>query len=387
MGEHHDPSAGDARRPETLIAQGMHVPDPLHGAVIPALQPATTFARDADYRLTDPGRSYARDQNPTFATAERMLAELERAEEALLFSSGMAAAMAVVQALRPGQRIVAPAVMYWGFRNWLIRFAADWGLTLDLYDSADPDDLARRVAAAPTHLVWVETPCNPTWDVTDITAAAELAHEAGALLAVDSTAATPVLSQPLTLGADVVMHSATKYLNGHGDVVAGALATARRDAHWQRIRDIRANGGAIPGTFDAWLLQRGMRTLFLRVGRSSASAAHLAAHFEADPRLEQVLYPGLPSHPGHAVAARQMHGGFGGMLSLRVRGGAEAALAAAGRCRTFLRATSLGGVESLIEHRRSIEGPDSPIPPDLLRLSVGIEAVEDLIADLDRALG
>jgi len=170
-------------------------------------------------------------------------------------------------------------------------------------------------------------------------------------------------------------------------VVAGALATARRDAHWQRIRDIRANGGAIPGTFDAWLLQRGMRTLFLRVRQASASAARLAEHFDADPRLEQVLYPGLANHPGHAVAARQMHGGFGGMLSIRVRGGAEAALAVAGRCRTFLRATSLGGVESLIEHRRSIEGPDSPIPPDLLRLSVGIEAVEDLIADLDQALG
>lgn len=373
--------------PETLIAQGMHAVDPATGGVVPALQPSTTFARDADYRLLSAAHSYARDDNPTFAAAEQMLTRLEGAHQARLFSSGMAAAMAVVQALRPGDRIVAPAVMYWGFRNWLVRFCADWGLTLDLFDGADPEDLAARVRAAPTRLIWIETPCNPTWDVIDIARAAELAREADAWLAVDSTAATPVLTRPLELGADLVMHSATKYLNGHGDVVAGALATARDDGLWQRIGDIRAHGGAIPGTFEAWLLQRGMRTLFLRVRRASESAQRLAEHFAGDPRLERVLYPGLPEHPGHAVACRQMQGGFGGMLSLRVKGGAQAALAAAGRCRTFVRATSLGGVESLIEHRRSIEGPDSPIPDDLLRLSVGIEALDDLIADLEQALG
>jgi cystathionine gamma-synthase len=295
--------------------------------------------------------------------------------------------MAVVQALRPGDHVVAPAVMYWGLRNYLVRYCRDWGLGLSLFDPGDPDDLARKADAPNTRLVWLETPCNPTWDVIDIARAAGIARTAGAHLAVDSTVATPVLSRPLELGADVVMHSATKYLNGHGDVVAGALATARDDVLWQRIRDIRANAGALLGSFEAWLLARGMRTLFLRVRRASESALRIATHFEHHPRVAQVLYPGLPAHPGHEVARRQMHGGFGGMLSLRVRGGESAALTVARRCRTFIRATSLGGVESLIEHRYSIEGPAGPVPPDLLRLSVGIEAVEDLIADLERALG
>ena len=215
----------------------------------------------------------------------------------------------------------------------------------------------------------------------------DLGVEEGAKLVVDSTAATPVLTRPLELGADIVMHSATKYLNGHGDVVAGALVGRNDDEMWQALRDVRANGGAIMGSFEAWLLQRGMRTLFLRVQRAAESAAAIADHFANDPRVAAVLYPGLPDHPGHDVAARQMRGGFGGMLSLRVNGGREAALATAARCEVFVRATSLGGVESLIEHRRSIEGDDSPIPEDLLRLSVGIESKDDLIADLDRALG
>jgi cystathionine gamma-synthase len=379
----------DAPEPtaETLIAQGMHYLDPSTGSVVPPVQPSTTFARDADYRLVSSEHSYARDQNPTFAAAEAMLARMEGAHEALLFSSGMAAAMAVIQALRPGDHIVAPRVMYWGLRHWLSDFAATWGLGLDLYDATDATDLERRIRPGITRLVWLETPANPTWDIADIAAAAQLAHAAGAALVVDSTAATPVLTRPIEHGADIVMHSATKYLNGHGDVVAGALAAARDDALWQRVRAIRAHGGAIPGAFEAWLLQRGMRTLYLRVHRASDSAARIAAHFEGHPHIEQVLYPGLSSHKGHDVARRQMQGGYGGMLSLRVKGGAAAALRVAGRCRTFLRATSLGGVESLIEHRSTIEGPTSPIPPDLLRLSIGIESVEDLITDLEAALG
>lgn len=378
---------GDASAPETWLAQGLHFVDPVTGAVVPPISPSTTFARDGDYRLVSPSHSYARDENATFPLVERMLARLEGGAAALVFSSGMAAAMAVVQSLEPGDHIAAPKVMYWGLRNWLVKFCNRWGLGISLYDSTLAGDLERTVQAGKTRLVWIETPCNPTWDVVDIAAAAAIAHDIGARLAVDSTVPTPVLTRPLEHGADIVMHSATKYLNGHGDVVAGALVTAREDEHWKRIGEIRAEGGAILGSFEAWLLQRGMRTLFLRVGKASNSALRIARHFEDHPRLERVLYPGLPSHPGHDIARRQMTGGFGGMLSLRVKGGEEAALAVARRCKTFTRATSLGGVESLIEHRYSIEGAASPIPKDLLRLSIGIESTEDLIADLEQALG
>lgn len=376
----------DGNSVESQIAQGMHYIDPQTGGVVPPIQPSTTFARDRDYDLVSAGHSYARDENPVFDAAENMLAELEGADDALLFSSGMAAAMAVFQALAPGDRIVAPAVMYWGLRGWLLDFCATWGLGLDLYDASRPGDMEAKLRDGQTRVLWIETPCNPTWDVTDIEQSAGLAHAVGALLVVDATVATPVLTRPLDLGADIVMHSATKYLNGHGDVVAGALACRSADETWERIRAVRAHGGAIPGSFEAWLLQRGMRTLFLRVRRSSESAMRIARHFDGHPKLAAVLYPGLEQHPGHAIAARQMQGGFGGMLSLRVKGGRQAALDVAGRCNTFIRATSLGGVESLIEHRQSIEGDASPIPDDLLRLSVGIESVEDLIADLEQAL-
>jgi cystathionine gamma-synthase len=376
----------DETAPETWLAQGLHYVDPVTGAVVPPISPSTTFARDADYRLVSASHSYARDENATFPLVEQMLARLEGGAAAMLFSSGMAAAMAVVQSLEPGDHIVAPKVMYWGLRNWLVRFCERWGLAISLYDSTRPGDLERAVQKGKTQLVWIETPCNPTWDVVDIAEAAAIAHDIGARLAVDSTVPTPVLTRPLELGADIVMHSATKYLNGHGDVVAGALVTKREDEQWKRIEEIRAEGGAILGSFEAWLLQRGMRTLFLRVGKASAAALQIAEHFENHPQLERVLYPGLPSHPGHEIARRQMTGGFGGMLSLRVGGGEQAALAVARRCKTFIRATSLGGVESLIEHRYSVEGPTSPIPKDLLRLSIGIEATDDLVADLEQAL-
>jgi cystathionine gamma-synthase len=372
--------------PETTAAQALHFIDAATGAIIPPIQPSTTFARDEQYALIAAGHSYGRDENPTFLAPERVIAQLEQAEDAMLFSSGMAAAMAVVQALKPGDHIVAPKVMYWGLRNWLLKFCANWGLKIDLYDTADAGALARAVIPGRTRLVWIETPCNPTWDVIDIAAAASVAHAAAAMLVVDSTVATPVLTRPIALGADIVLHSATKYLNGHGDVVAGALLTARNDAFWQRIREVRSHGGAIAGSFEAWLLQRGMRTLFLRVRHASASALTIASHFEGHSKLAAVLYPGLASHPGHAIAARQMQGGFGGMLSMRVKGGETAALTVAKRCKVFVRATSLGGVESLIEHRYSIEGASSPIPKDLLRLSIGIEHVDDLVADLEQAL-
>jgi cystathionine gamma-synthase len=372
--------------PETISAQARHQIDSATGGVTPAIHPSSTFIRDENYELLVPGHSYGRDENPTYMVAERVLCELEGAAAALLFSSGMAAAMAVVQSLKPGDHIVAPKVMYWGLRNWMIRFCDDWGLGLDLFDASDPDALADTVRKGETKLVWVETPCNPTWDVIDIAGAAEVAHGIGAWLAVDSTVATPVLTQPIRHGADIVMHSATKYLNGHCDVVAGALASAKADDFWERIHEVRTQAGAIPGSFDAWLLQRSLRTLFLRVRKASESAMTIAEHLEGHPKLKAVIYPGLSAHPGHEIARRQMDGGFGGMLSILVKGSAEEALNVVKRCEVFTRATSLGGVESLIEHRYSIEGKNSPIPKDLLRLSVGIEAVEDLIADLEQAL-
>ncbi|MDE0053286.1 MAG: PLP-dependent transferase [Gammaproteobacteria bacterium] len=372
--------------PETLNAQALRQIDAGKGGLTPAIFPSTTYLRDENYALTNPQHSYGRDENPGFVVAEKVLARLEGGEEALLFSSGMSAAMAIIQSLKPGDRVVAPRIMYWGLRNWLITFCDQWGLALDLFDPADPDAMVQTVERQGTRLLWIESPCNPTWDVIDIAAAAEIAHEAGAALVVDSTVPTPVLTQPIRHGADLVMHSATKYLNGHCDVVAGALVTARKDELWERVCHVRLHGGAILGAFEAWLLQRGMRTLFLRVRKASESALAIARHFEGHPALRAVLYPGLPSHPGHAIARRQMDGGFGGMLSLRVKGDAEKALDVVKRCRVFTRATSLGGVESLIEHRYSIEGEGSPIPKDLIRLSIGIEAVEDLIGDLEQAL-
>ena len=372
--------------PETISAQALHQIDSATGGLTPAMHPSSTFVRDENYQLLVPGHSYGRDENPSFIVAETVLRELEGAAAALLFSSGMAAAMAVLQSLKPGDHIVAPKVMYWGLRNWMIRFCDDWGLGLDLFDASDPNALANTVRKGETKLVWLETPCNPTWDVIDIAAAAEVAHGLGARLAVDSTVATPVLTQPIRHGADIVMHSATKYLNGHSDVVAGALLCAKEDNLWERICEVRAQAGAIPGSFETWLLQRSMRTLFIRVRKASESAMAIAQHFEGHPNLKAIIYPGLPDHPGHEIARRQMHGGFGGMLSMRVKGGAEGALNVANQCKVITRATSLGGVESLIEHRYSIEGKKSPIPKDLLRLSVGLEAVKDLIADLEQAL-
>ncbi len=372
--------------PATLAAQALGWTDPSTGAVVLPVHMATTFLRDPDneYRR---GRSYGRADNPSYDQPQALLTALEGGADSLLFSSGMAAAAAVFQSLPRGSHVVAPRVMYWGLRAWLKNFAETWGVETDFVDATAPGALRTAVRPGNTRLLWIETPANPLWSVTDVAAAAEIAHKAGALLAVDSTAATPVLTRPLALGADIVMHSATKYLNGHSDVIAGSLTTARKDAFWERVRAARSGGGAILGSFEAYLLLRGMRTLFPRVERACRSAQQIAGALAADPRICEVLYPGLPGHPGHAIAARQMEGGFGGMLSIRVAGGAAAAIATAARVEIWQRATSLGGVESLIEHRASIEGADGPAPPDLLRLSVGIEDAGDLLADLDAALG
>lgn len=371
--------------PATLAAQALGWIDEPTCAVVLPLHTATTYIRDPDNQYRS-GYSYTRDTNPTYTQVETLLATLDRGSAAAVFASGMAAATAVFQALKPGDHVLAPRVMYWGLRRWLETYARTWGLEVEFFANNDLDDLKARLRPGQTTLVWLETPANPLWDVTDIRAVADLAHAAGARVAVDSTAATPVLSQPLTLGADIVMHSATKYLNGHSDVLAGALVTAQADDFWARLLFIRKDGGAMLGPFETWLLLRGMRTLYVRVQRICASAQWLAEELDRTPGISAVLYPGLPSHPGHAIAARQMSGGFGGMLSMRVAGGTEAAIAVAAKVKLWKRATSLGGVESLIEHRASVEGPASPVPGDLLRLSVGIEDPADLLADLRQAL-
>jgi cystathionine gamma-synthase len=366
-------------KPETLVVK--QAVDPATGAIVPPLHLSTTYARDADYALID-GRDYSRDKNPTYVAVERLLASLEGGAGAMIFSSGMAAATTAIRTLcKPGDHVVASRVGYFAVRNWLTRFCSRWQLALDVVDTTDPARVAEVLRPGATRLVWFETPANPTWEVTDIAAVCELAHRAGALVAVDSTAATPVHAQPIALGADLVMHSATKYLGGHSDVLAGALVCARVDDAWAELQLARREEGACLGPVEAYLLLRGMRTLYARVPRQSASAFDLARRLEA---LVQVIYPGLPSHPQHAIAARQMTGGFGGMLSIRV--GARDPLAVIRKLRVWVPATSLGGVESLIEHRASVEGPGSPTPKDLLRLSVGLEHPDDLFDDLAQAL-
>jgi cystathionine gamma-synthase len=367
--------------PRTLAAQALGTVDPLTRAVVPPLHVATTFIRDPDNEYRS-GYAYGRPDNATVRQTEAVIAALERAHEALVFGSGMAAATSVILAVPPGSRIVASQVMYWAFRRWLMNEGPRFGYSIEFVDTTDLN--AVRTALKPaTALLYVETPGNPLWPISDIAALAEIAHATGAMLAVDSTCATPVFTQPLRLGADIVMHSASKYLNGHSDVIAGALAAARASELWERIKSIRIQHGAILGPFEAWLLQRGLRTLDVRVRAQAASAAILAERLSVHPRIAGVLYPGLPSHPGHAVAARQMSG-FGAMLSIRPTGGEAAAIATAAKVELWKRATSLGGVESLIEHRGSVEGP--PCPSDLLRLSVGLEHPDDLFSDLDQAL-
>jgi cystathionine gamma-synthase len=373
-------------RPETLAAQAGHFVDPGSGALVPPLQASTTYVRRAqDYELVG-AAGYTRDHNPTYEPLQALLARLEGGAGAAVFAAGLGAAAAVVQALKPGDHIIAQKTMYWGFRQYLEDFCPRWGLTLDLVDTSDLAELEAALQPGRTKLVWLETPSNPLWQVVDIAGAAALAKAAGARVAVDNTVATPVLTRPLALGADLVMHSATKYLNGHSDVLAGALVTVREDDFWARVLYNRSKVGAVLGPFEAWLLLRGMRTLYLRVERASANALAVARHFDGHPRLKAVLYPGLQSHSGHDLARRQMSGGFGGMMSLRVKGSAADALAVAKATRVFARATSLGGVESLIEHRATIEGADGPVPADMLRLSIGIENAGDLIADLEQAL-
>jgi cystathionine gamma-synthase len=369
----------------SLAVQAMGKIDAGTMGIVPPIHVTTTFIRDDDNQYRT-GNIYGRPDNATIREAESIIAMLEGAPEALVFGSGMASAIACFLALKPGDHVVAPKVMYWALRNWLMTEGVHWGLKVEFIDMTDLKAVRKAVKPGKTSLVWTETPANPLWSITDIAAVAEIAHKAGARLAVDSTCATPILSQPLALGADIVMHAATKYLNGHSDVLAGALACRETDAYWDRIKMVRKNVGAILGPFEAFLLIRGMRTLDLRVRAACENAMHLAQKLAAHPHVTEVLYPGLKANAGHRIAKKQMTGGFGGMLSVRVKGGEAGAIRVAKEVQLWKRATSLGGVESLIEHRASIEGVGSPAPTDLLRLSTGIESPDDLLADFEQAL-
>ncbi|MEQ8666129.1 MAG: aminotransferase class V-fold PLP-dependent enzyme [Rhodospirillales bacterium] len=373
-------------RPETLAAQALGRTDQDTGAIIPPVHFSTTYQRDAAYDATA-GRTYIRDHGPTQQHAEAVIAALENGVEAITFASGNAACTAGFHALGAGDRVAVSTVVYHGVLRWLEQFAEARGLGVDFFAPGSADALRSALHPGQTKLVWLETPANPMWTVTDIAEAAEIAHEAGALLGVDSTCATPVHTRPLDLGADIVCHSATKFLNGHTDVLAGALVTNQPDHPiWQRIRAHRVYGGAMLGSMEAWLLVRGLRTLYLRVPRQSENALACAEFLDKHDRVEKVYYPGLRSFAGHDVAQRQMAGGFGAMLSFQVPGGCEQAIETVLRCRVIKQATSLGGVESLIEHRKTSEGPTTRTPENLIRMSVGIEHIDDLIADLDRML-
>ena len=373
----------ERRHLETLAVHAGTEIDPATGAVTPPIHLSTTFERAPDGGYPH-GHVYTRSGNPNRRALETALATLQGGAEAAAFASGSAAAAAVLRSLRPGERVVLPRELYHGIRKLVDGALRPWGLAAETVDLTDLEAL-RSAWHPDVRLVWVETPSNPLLSVTDVAAVCELAHARGARVAVDATWTPPGVADPLALGADFVVHATTKYLAGHSDVLGGAVIAARSDEAWQRILFLQQNEGAVPGPFDCWLVHRGLRTLPYRMRGHVEGAARIAAFLEGRPEVERVYYPGLASHPGHDVATRQM-AGYGGMLSFRVRGGEAAAMAVAARVTLFTRATSLGGVESLIEHRASIEGEGTTTPRDLLRVSVGLEHPDDLIADLDQAL-
>jgi cystathionine gamma-synthase len=372
------------RRIETeTVHMGNHI-DPHTGAVVPPIVMSTTFAREADGSFPS-GYVYTRSDNPNRHALEESLANLEGGARALAFSSGQAATNAVFQMLKSGDHVVIANEAYFGTPKLVREIFSHLGITASYVDMSN---LAAVQAAmtAQTKIVWIETPSNPLLTISDIAAISEIAHQSGALLVADNTWASPLVQRPLAHGADIVMHSTTKYISGHTDVLGGALIFARNDEVTARAQMVQTLGGAVPSPFDCWLMMRGIRTLALRVRQQVASAQRVAEFLADHPAIERVNYPGLDSHAGHAIAARQMTNGFGGMLSFHVRGGADDAMALAARLQLFTRATSLGGIESLIEHRASIEGPTSTTPQNLLRVSIGIEHVDDLIDDLRQAI-
>ena len=376
--------ADQSRRLETLLAQTGCDPDLPSGDLVSPIHLSTTFSRAADGTYPG-GYMYSRNANPTRHQFEATMAALEGGEAAAAFASGMAATSAVLQSLEPGDHVVIPDDVYYGVRRLLDEILVPWGLTYAEADFTDPDAVEAATTAA-TRLVWAETPSNPMSKITDLSAIAEVAHAAGARLIVDGTWTTPLLQRPIEHGADLVMHSVTKYLAGHSDVLGGVVTGRRADDFFDRVRRYQITAGPVMDPFSAWLAMRGMRSLGARMAVHCHNARAVAEHARTLPRVEAVHYAGLSDHPGHDTAARQMDD-FGGMLSFQVAGGKEEALAVAAGVRVFRRATSLGGTESLIEHRASIEKEPTATPQNLLRLSVGLEHVDDLLEDLEQALG
>ena len=368
---------------ETLSIHGGRAIDPSTGAVTLPLYLSTTFQRETDGSYPH-GYNYIRSGNPNRTALEQCLASLEGGTVAAAFASGSAATMSVFQALAPGDHVIAPLDAYTGTPTILKTIFAPWGLEVTFVDMTELEQVQQAVKPN-TKLIWIETPSNPLLKVTDISKVASIAHTAGALCACDNTWATPVLLRPFELGADLVVHSTTKYLGGHSDLLGGAVIALTESELFQRIRHIQLAGGAVAAPFDCWLLLRGIQTLSYRMQGHCHNAMKVAQFLSQHSTIEAVHYPGLPTHSGHSIAAEQMRD-FGGMLSVQIRGGRDRAFAAVANLKLFTRATSLGGVESLIEHRASIEGAGTQTPENLLRLSIGLEHSDDLIADLNQAL-
>ncbi len=353
--------------------------------VVPPIYLSTTYRREADGSYRG-GYVYSRAGNPNRSALEDQLTSLEAGAAAFAFASGMAGVQALFLSLRTGDHVIVPDDVYFNVILLLEEVMTDWGLTYTAVDMQD-HEAVRNAIRPTTRLIWLETPSNPQLKITDLAAIVDLAHQAKLLVAVDNTWPSPIHTRPLKLGADYVIHSTTKYMAGHSDVLGGALIAREANGASERIGKIQRFGGAVPSPLDCYLVSRGLASLELRVQRQSGTALYLAERLSGHPAVEEVLYPGLPSHPAHAVAARQMEHGFGGMLSLRIRGNAEKARQFATDLEHFTQATSLGGVESLIEHRKSVEGPNSSTPDNLLRLSIGLEAPDVLLKDLLQNLG
>ncbi|MEM9770657.1 MAG: aminotransferase class I/II-fold pyridoxal phosphate-dependent enzyme [Cyanobacteria bacterium P01_D01_bin.73] len=367
----------------TLAVNGGRSVDPATGAVTAPIHLSTTFERDRTGEYPR-GYIYGRLDNPNRRALEEHLAKLEGGAGAIAFGSGAAAAMGILQTLQPGDRVIIAQDAYHGNHQILQRIGEPWGLEMVKVDATDIAVIAQAITPQ-TGLIWVETPSNPRLQITDLAAVADLAKSHEICTVCDNTWATPALQPPIVQGIDWVLHSTTKYIGGHGDVTGGAVVGAIADEKFARLREIQQTAGAIPSPFDCWLLSRSLQTLPVRMAAHCDHAMQVAKFLADHPAITQVHYPGLPSHPGHDIATRQMKQ-FGGMISAEVRGDRQTAMDVVGRCRLFTRATSLGSTESLIEHRASIEGPKTTTPETLLRISIGLEHPNDLIADLDQAL-